>query len=632
MKIVTVIPIKKGIGKETLSYFTSKDVGIGSIVEIPLRKKMAYGLVIEKKEAEELKTEIKSLPYSIRKIEDIKSFSFISQDFIESTKKIAEYNATSVGSVLSVLIPKTVLEECAQLIPEEKEKPKGIFHETVLLQSDNEERFSTYKSLIREEFAKNRSIFFCLPTTEDLLNAKESLEKGIESYTHILHSGLPKKELISTWKKIISEQHPVLVIGTGPFLSIPRVDFGTIIFEKESSRGYKIQTRPYLDLRFAVEEIAKSMKAKLVLGDNLLRVETIWEEKNGKYAELSPLKFRSLSSAEVGLVNLKSSQDMKKKEFGIFGDELKSIINKTKENNEHAFLFCGRKGLYPTTVCSDCGTVVVCNNCKSPVVLYTKNISDKNKNLFVCHHCGERRDAGELCKYCGGWRLAPLGIGIDRVAEEIKNVLKNPNVFIMDKDHIKNHKEATRVRNLFYQTPGSIMLGTEMSLTYLNQKVENTGVVSIDSYFSIPDYQINEKIFHILLSLRSLAQNKFIIQTRQERTKIFEYALQGNLVDFYRDEIEDRKSTQYPPFATYIKLSLTGEKLKVKKEMLDIKEFLKPFEMEVYDAWNPGSAKSFTVNGLLGLQNKKWVDKTLLQKLKSLPLSCSIKVDPISFL
>ncbi len=632
MKIVTVIPIKKSVGKDTLSYFTSKDIGVGSIVEIPLRKKMAYGLVVEKKDAEELKTEIKSLPYSIRKIENIKSFSFVSKDFIEGVRKIAEYNATSVGSVLSALIPKTVLEECKNLVLEEREKPKGVFHETVLLQTDNEERFSTYKSLIREEFAKNRSVFFCLPTTEDLLNARETLEKGIESYTYTLHSGLPKKDIISLWKKIISEKHPVLVLGTGPFLSIPREDFGTIILEKESSRGYKMQIRPYLDLRFAVEEIAKNIKARLVLGDDLLRVETLWEEKNGKYAELSPLKVRSLSGVTTSLINLRTPQDMKKKEFSIFSEELKTLLTKTKENNEHTFLFCGRKGLYPTTVCSDCGKVVVCNNCKSPVVLYSKKVSDQNKNLFVCHHCGERREASELCKYCGGWRLTPLGVGIDRVAEEIKNVLKNPNIFIMDKDHVKNHKEAVKLRNAFYQTAGSIMIGTEMSLTYLNQKVENAGVVSIDSYFSIPDYQINEKVFHILLSMRALAQSKFIIQTRQENTRIFDYAIHGNLVDFYRDEIEDRKSTEYPPFATYIKISLTGEKTKVKKEMLEIKEFLKPFEMEVYDAWNPGSSRNFTVNGLLGLQKKKWVDKTLLQKLRSLPPYFSIKVDPISFL
>ena len=39
MKIIDVIPIAKGIPQEKLSYFTSKDVSIGALVSVPVRKK-----------------------------------------------------------------------------------------------------------------------------------------------------------------------------------------------------------------------------------------------------------------------------------------------------------------------------------------------------------------------------------------------------------------------------------------------------------------------------------------------------------------------------------------------------------------------------------------------------------------
>lgn len=636
MKVLTVIPIKKGIGKETLTYFTSEEALLGSIVKVPIRSKSAFGIVVDIKDAKDIKADIKSLSYNLKKIENIESHSFLLEKFVEGTKKVADYSAGYVGSIISQFVPKIVLENSDTLQTNDgskKEKLRNIYNETVLLQCDDEERYGIYRSLIREEFARGHSVYFCLPTTEDLLNARSILEKGIENFTYVLHTGLKKEDILNGWKKIIEEKHPVLIIATGTFLSIPKQDIGTIILDKESSRGYKVQTKPYIDIRTSAEILAKSLGIRLVLGDSLLRIETLWDEKQGKYSAHSPLKFRSVSRANAEIVSMKVPEDKNKKEFSIFSEKLINLLNQTKDNNEHTFLFCGRKGLYPTTVCSDCGRVVTCNICNAPVVLYTKkDLQGQNKNLFVCHHCGDRRDAGELCKYCKSWRLNTLGVGIDRVAQEIKEQIKDAKIFIMDSDHIKNHKQAKKIRDEFYNTPGGIMLGTELALTYLNQKIENSAVVSLDSYFSIPDYQINEKIFHILLSMRNLANNSMIIQTRKEDVKIFDYAIKGNLTDFFRDEIEDRKTTDYPPFAKYIKLSLEGEKNSVRKQMEEMKEYLKPYKLDIYDAFSPGSIRKFTVHGLMSIPRESFIDETLLNKLKSLPQNVAVRVDPTTLL
>ena len=633
MYILTVIPIGKGIPKDTLTYFTKSEAPIGSIVSIPLRKKNIFGLVTASKPAQEIKSELKSLTYSIKKIDKLETVSFLSDEFIKACQKIADYNAGSVGSVLSALVPTVILENSSKLTLENKVTLNNSFYETGLLQSSDEERYATYKSLIREEFAKGRSVFFCLPTTEDLLNAKNSLEKGIEKYTHILHGGIAKKDLISVWEKVVKEEHPLLIVATGAFLALPRKDLGTIIIEKESSRAYKTQTRPYIDIRDVGEALAKELGIRLILGDTLLRIETLWQEKQGKYTELSPLKFRSLTTASCELSNMRVPADMKKKEFSIFGPEIKEVLKNTIDNNEKTFLFCGRKGLYPITVCTDCGTVVVCKNCEAPTVLYAKkNAKGEIKNLFVCNHCGERDDAQKLCVNCNGWRLNPLGVGIDRVADEISKIHPNIKIFIMDKDHVTTHKQAVKTRDSFLETPGSVMIGTEMALTYINQKIENACVVSLDSYFSIPDFQINEKIFQILLSMRAVAEKKFIIQTRQEKTNLFDHALRGNLMEFYRDEIEDRKSIGYPPFTTYIKVTIEGEKSTIKKEMDEIAEYLKPFNLQVFDAFNPGGPKKSIIHGLISLPRGKWPDENLLSKLRMIQPHCAVRIDPATLL
>ncbi len=627
MNILTVIPISRGISKDTLTYFTKKDVTIGSIVSVPIRGKKSFGLVTGSEEVKDIKSELKRLPYSMKKVDDVESLSFLSPFFIRACEKIADYNATTIGAVLSSLIPKVILENNKK-VPVAVERNVSSFHEVSLLQSDDEERYATYRSLIREEFAKNRSIFFCLPTTEDLLNTKAVLEKGIEKYTVAIYSGISKKEIVSLWKRIIEEKHPLLVILTGSFLSLPRSDLGSIVIEKESSRAYKMQARPFLDIRTVATFIAKEYGARLIFGDTFLRVETLWEEKKGNYTDLSPLKFRSVSTAQSEIIDLRGPQDMKRKEFSVLSDKLKSMLKVAKEKNELTFLFCGRKGLYPLTICSDCGTIVSCHNCRAPVVLY----SGKKNNLFVCHHCGERRNADELCKKCRGWRLNPYGIGIEKIVEEVKKIVGEDGIFVMDKDHIKNHTQAVKLRDKFYEKAGGVMIGTEMALTYLNQKIENTAVVSIDAYFSIPDFQINEKIFHILLSLRNAAQKSFLIQTREESLKIFDDAIRGNLVDFYRDEIEDRKSMNFPPFMTNIKISLEGERGVVTKKMQEVNDFLKPYDFKEYEAWNSKTKSKFVIHSLLSISKESWPDKVLLSKLRELPPAFNVKIDPATLL
>ncbi|TSC61221.1 MAG: Uncharacterized protein G01um1014107_71 [Parcubacteria group bacterium Gr01-1014_107] len=86
MFLINVIPITRGILKENLSYFSSEDIPIGSLVEVPLRNKKISALVVDKKNAAEAKAEIKKADFSIKKISEIKYSKFLPQEFIETAK------------------------------------------------------------------------------------------------------------------------------------------------------------------------------------------------------------------------------------------------------------------------------------------------------------------------------------------------------------------------------------------------------------------------------------------------------------------------------------------------------------------------------------------------------------------
>jgi primosomal protein N' (replication factor Y) len=533
----------------------------------------------------------------------------------------------------------------------------------MILQADEDDRLAYYKSLIRSEFALKRSIFFCVPTIQDANRAFEALPKGIEDYAFVLNSSLTTAELVKTWNKIVTEPHPVLVIGTGSFFGVPRRDLGTIVVERESSTGYKSRTRPYLDIRTFAEILAKKLEARLIFGDILLRTETLWRTNNGEYAEVSPLKFRSISAASVSIIDMKKYKTADAPGFRIISEEVERLGHKTKESNERMFIFAGRRGLAPLTVCGDCGTSVLCSRCSAPIVLHrlkrsevrsevktetgtfsqsssersSEKLADESRietarTIFLCHRCGERRDAAERCRVCGSWKLTTLGLGLELVEETLRSMFPKTTLFRIDKDATTNHRQAIKTAADFYDAPGSILLGTEMALLYLDRPIENAAIVAIDSLFSIPDFRINEKIMNIILRMRSLTQEQFIIQTRSRGQHVFDYASTGNLMDFYREEIDARQKLDYPPFSTLIKITARGKQK-------DVIESVRALEVELAD-YSPITFPAFVevadgktvIHTLIRVKPSQWPAEPLLSKLTSLPPQFAVNVDPENLL
>jgi len=633
MKIVDVIPFNRTLQKTHLSYFTARDINVGNIVSIDIRNKLTYGLVVEVRDVSKDKETLKKSQFSLRKIKGVLKNNLFNKQFIEASHIIADQFATSVGSVLQSLTPAKILDEIKSL--ENNTLTKNNLHkelnEKYIVQDNEEGRFSHYKNLIRESFAKKKSIFFICPTIEDTRYSKEKLQKGIEDHVIILNSAISKKEMLNGWNKAISHAHPVLIVMTPGFMGLPRHDIGSIILEKENSKSYRTQRRPYMDMRFCAETYAGILGAKLFLGDSMLRTDTLWRYDQGVFYESGSLKFRSLSSANQEIVDMKKPDDFGNNVFSIFSQRLKDIIVHGNRQNQNTFLFVARRGLAPSVVCSDCGTVVSCNDCKSPVVLHGRDAT-KKENYFKCHHCGDVRSAGEMCNLCGGWRLQTLGIGVETVEKEIAKLFPEITVFTLDADSAKTHKKARAIVKEFYDTPGSVLVGTEMAILYLHEELENCAVISIDSLFGLPDFHIRERLMNILLKIRSLAIQTFTIQTRRADDSIFEFAKQGNLAEFYRDEFIDRKKFLYPPFSILIKITLAGSRGVLEKTFEGLTEYLLPHELIVYPAFTERIQGKFVMHGVIKIPRKKWIDKDLLEKLRSLPPNFRVIVDAESLL
>ncbi|OHA26250.1 MAG: primosomal protein N' [Candidatus Taylorbacteria bacterium RIFCSPHIGHO2_02_FULL_44_36] len=598
MKIITVIPIARGILKDELFYFSKETAPAGALIEVPLRGRNIPALVIACQDAADAKADLKRSSFTLKKIVRFQAKEFFSTAFIKAAKETADYFAATTGAALYALTTKKILEKAGEFRnPTGAPKQSGTF-ERLIIQDESENRFTFYKNLIRESFAKKQSALIIVPTVRAAEKLSDKLKIGIEQYTFVCHSDLTPKNLLAAWKNILAENHPVAVIGTSFALSIPRLDFDKIIVEKENSPAYKTIARPFIDFRIAAELLAKNLGTRFFAGDSKLRTETLYRLEQGEFFETLPLKWHWPKNLEQKII------DMKKKP--VLSDELIQLIKNNLEKNERLFIFAARRGLATSTVCSDCGATLTCQKCGLPLVLHRGK-----ENYFLCHHCGQKKTAEIRCYICNSWKLKPLGVGTGKVAEEIAKRFPEIKIIRLDSDTSKTAREVMRRVADFEKNPGSILVGTELALQNINLPFDSAAVASLDSLMAMPNFRINEKIFSILLRLRFLARKNFLIQTRNPSWGALNQALAGDLAGFYQEELAERKKFSYPPFSIAIKITFPKN------------------PPEIFSKWRP---QIFGKNILLKLPPENWPNDELLATLRALPPDYTINIDPESFI
>jgi len=641
MKIVTVVPLKKGVWKEDLTYFTAQNIANGSIVSIPLRNKKVLGLVIDVEDASHAKSNIKDMSFNLKKIIEVKEHSLFSKEYIDSTILTSKYFVSNKNNGITSLIPAVFREnydKLAELSNETKQNttsPKNLKSEKSLFQAPTEDRFSVYKTLIRGAFAQKRSVFIVLPTEHDIKIFAESLSRGIEQFTFCMHSGISAKKSLAIYEKIITSKHSVLIIGTAPFLSIPRNDIETIILEHESSSAYKMIAKPYFDLRVFVEIYASKINAKFIMADQMLRFETIGRKDTDNLNPLHPLSFRTNFYGDIKILGKEPARANGEK-FKVLTDESVEEIQNAITKKQNVFIFALRKGLATMTVCRDCGDTLSCEKCGAPLVLYMSH--QGKKRMFVCNRCLEDKDGDLACKSCGSWNLMPLGIGVDTVYEEIEKLFPKTKIFKLDKESAKTNSGAEKIIKEFQENPGSILIGTEMALFYIKEKVSLSIIASFDSLWSIPNFKMGEKIIQIILSVINNTNKKLIIKTKNENDPALAAILSENLLSFVREELEDRKKLEYPPFKRFIKITHLGDKEQTTRTRKMLEEVLAEYHPEIFSGFVARLKGKYMTNALIKIDPKKWsvpeictgskIDENLLAKLLSLPPVFEIFVDP----
>lgn len=680
MYILTVHPIQRSSFKETLTYWAPHNFSAGSIIYVPFRNKNILALVESCMNATESKADIKNADFIARKIESKKTITAVSPSLIKACQAVSKEFAYPIGSIIKTIIPECALTYAEEAISKKTKSSVEKESETKNTTKDNEsdggtsssiriggiamdeddddgftgqpssrdifvfqtnttDRYGTYKSIIREEFAKRKSVIIIAPTVNSAEEIYEELSRGISDYAYLLHGGINKKKQVEIWGKALNEPHTIALITTPSFVGLPREDIATIVVERESSRSYITMFKPLFDYRYLFQKWSKELKARLIYGDILLRVETLYRRERGEVFDFFPISMRIEKRPNTIVVDMsepirkekakKEKDKIHSKNNLIYSEELESQVEYAGKKKEKIIIFTARRGLAPQTVCGDCGTTVTCSVCEAPVVLHNSKV--ESKRYFLCHHCGRERTALEGCKNCTSWKLITLGIGSDTIYEETKKRFPNRPIYRLDRDTASTDKQARDIAKKFHESSDGILVGTEFSLNYL-KPIKHVAIASMDSLFSLPDFRINERICHILLQAQTLAEEYLLIQSRNATHPLLGYIQSGNLNDFYKSEIADRKALSYPPFATFIKITIEADKGTAAKEMGKLQVWLEKWNPVIFPAFIPSVGGRSILHMLISMSPKLWPDEELRDILTNLPPEFTVSVHPESLL
>lgn len=550
MYLITVSPLANGIPYEELTYFSKFEVAPGDLVEITIRKRICRALVLSVVNAEEEKQSLKNASFVTKKISKVLKKGFLHPELWSALSLASSCVLRTTGTLIYDLISEKAFDGLTSLtVPTES---RGS--EVVLLEQSYANRMLRFKTTIREMFSKKKSLVIFFPTITDLENAKDILSKGIDDYVISFHSGLTEKQYTAFENTLTTSTHPLLILTTPSLLPWVRDDLGLIVIEREHSHYYYTHGENGYDMRLVIELLAKSSKTPCLFASHMLslRAHKMYIMKDA--VEIMPLQYRN--DADVTVIPM---TDDNRTASPYLSRQALEILHTCKLRKKgHYFLYAHRKGMYPTTVCSDCGELFTCANCHRPYVLH----KIAGMRTYVCHGCESivqlNEETSLACRYCGGWRMATLGIATGGIEEELTRL--GLPLFVIDGERTPTKAKVKKVHREWMESPYGILIGTEMAHNSVSS-CDGIIILSLDPLFSLPEYRTDEKILSLVTEMAEKLPRGFnnnaplILQTRLKNNTVIKQLVSPSFREVYTALLKEREQFLLPPYYTVIKAS-----------------------------------------------------------------------------
>ena len=369
----------------------------------------------------------------------------------------------------------------------------------------------------------------------------------------MLHSGLRMSERYDQWKRIRAGEADV-VLGTRSAVFAPLHNLGMIIMDEEQEDSYQSENAPRYHARDVAKFRCTQSGAVLVLGSATPTVESTFQAQKGAYRKLI-LRSRYNQQPLPRVLIADMREEVRRGSAGTVSEPLRRELEENLRRGEQSILFLNRRGNSRMLLCGECGAVPECPRCSVPLTYHSAN------GRLMCHYCGHSERAESTCDECGGLRK-PVGVGTQKVEEELHELFPEAEVLRMDADTVSGNHEELLHRFETKKIP--ILLGTQMVAKGLNfENVTLVGVLAADLSLYLDSYRAAERTFSLLTQVvgragRGSKDGRAVIQTFTPDNEVITSAAAQDYNAFYAGELRMRRARRYPPFADVFTLTVSG--------------------------------------------------------------------------
>lgn len=414
-----------------------------------------------------------------------------------------------------------------------------------------------YMHLIYKYISEGRQVLYLLPEIALTTQITERLRTVFGDSMGVYHSKFTEKVREEVYQRQISDHPYQLILGVRSSIFLPFRDLGLIIVDEEHDASYKQQEpAPRYHARNVAMMLAKMYGAKTLLGTATPSFETYHLAKKGRYGyvELTQ-RYLGLQLPTVTIVDMKEEK-RKKMAVGAFSSRLLEAMHNALDRNQQVILFQNRRGYSSFMECKQCGWVPRCPHCDVSLTYH------KRRQLLTCHYCGYTTRMPEQCPCCEEKKFADVGLGTEKVEDQIHEIFPDAKTLRMDLDTAKTRSQFEQIINDFSAHQADILIGTQMVTKGLDfSDVSVVGVLNADTMLNQPDFRSYERSFQTLSQVAGRAGRKHeagevILQTKHADSDIVRQIAQNDYWGMFYQQMTERRDFKYPPFQRLIYIYL----------------------------------------------------------------------------